>query len=207
MLYHYKYVYIPRPKISCLRLSQQHDHSKKQLLAVTKTEPASKSLFVRISNTKSATKRCRRRSRAPPSLTAKRAAWTDRTGTGCLPRRLAGPSSSSRKSIIFMKYWRRHFKKPEQVEGKKKLLVYTHIANCRKIGKIYYTIYLLSNEFVVLCVYFLLLRLVGVWNIRSSHEDRQTVRHELIWRSFTVLLWTFPGFIDCTSKKINLGRE
>jgi hypothetical protein len=101
---------------------------------------------------KSATKRCRRRSRAPPSLTAKRAAWTDMTGTDCLPRRLAGPSSSSRKPIIFYEvlkatFWNQKRWKGKAVDG----LYSVHNANCRKIGKIY----LLSNEFVVIDVYFL----------------------------------------------------
>ncbi len=109
---------------------------------------------MRISNTKSATKRCRRRSRAPPSLTAKRAAWTDRTGTGCLPRRLAGPSSSSRKPIIiFKKYWRRHL--GTRKGGREKQLMVCTVYTMRivvKLGKyIFYPMSLLSFTYIFSC--------------------------------------------------------
>ncbi len=76
-----------------------------------------------------------------------------------------------------MKYIEDDILEPEQVDGKKKLLVCTHIANCRKIGKIYFTKHLLSNEFFVLYRYY--------------------------YTSFGALLpWTFPGFIDIRSHRL-----
>ncbi len=183
---------IPRLKISCVRLSQQHDHSKKQQLAATKKEPASKSLFARISNTNSATKHCRRRSRAPPSLTAKRAAWTYRTGTGCLPRRLAGPSSSSRKSIIFIKYWRRHFE--TRKGGREKQLMVCTVYTMRivvKLGKyIFYPMSLLSFTYIFSCCdcQIIIQQLCRSVKYSILHEDRQRRTKLLLlclWRTFT----------------------